>query len=64
MLGNKTILVQSIMYLYPILNDKALYRLRNETLKKILIDFKNEFFYQYVKEDGKKIFIGRKIKKC
>ena len=61
MASKKVKLVKQIMELYP-LSDKKLFTLCNATLEKILEDFENEVFYEYVRENGKRKYIGRNIK--
>lgn len=60
MASRKTELVTQIMELYS-LNDKKLFTLRNDTLEKILEDFEDGVFYEWVREDGKRKYIGRKV---
>ena len=60
MASKKCLYVECILKLQPQLNDKKLYALRNDTLEKILEDFRNGVFYEHVRENGSKIFIGKK----
>lgn len=61
MYSYKYYLVNSILACtkYPI-NDKVLWRLRNDTLENILNDFKINKYYKFIYENGIRIFIGRK----
>ena len=61
MASKKCLYVECILKLYP-LSDKKLYTLRNDTLEKILEDFRHGVFYEHVRENGQYKFIGRKRK--
>ena len=62
MASKKCLYVECILKLQPELSDKKLYALCNDTLEKILKDFRNGIFYEYIRENGQKKFIGRKRK--